>query len=450
MVAVNNQLGAVARERFLGEPNDGDITIDNATNQLAVLHQWNTNWRSRLALSHRTTELNGFSTEPTSLQADGRTLRRQRRFRDYESEDTAAQAELTGKFTTSGLEHDLLVGIEAYRFDFDQVMLRVNPTAGAPYAIDIFNPVYGQAQPTPAPNTSTDEQQRNLAFYVQDGLTLAAQWRLLAGLRFDNYKQDFTNRRTGASTSQSQNEVSPRVGLSWLPTNNWTVYGSASTSFRPNLGAGASGASFDPEKGRALELGVKWENSAKNLGATASLFDISKRNALTGDPANPGFSIAAGEVSSRGIEFDLAGQLTRHWRVNASLVANDAEIARDNTLEVGSRILNVPRVNGSVLAVYEDMIGMGRYGIGGGLTYVGKRLGQARTQAPADQATPAFELPSYTTAKLVGYWRINQTVRLSLDVDNLFDKTYYTNSFSRVWVSPGSPRSVTLGLQAKF
>jgi iron complex outermembrane receptor protein len=39
---------------------------------------------------------------------------------------------------------------------------------------------------------------------------------------------------------------------------------------------------------------------------------------------------------------------------------------------------------------------------------------------------------------------------MTLDVDNLFDKTYYTSSFSRLWVTPGAARTVTVGLQAKF
>jgi iron complex outermembrane receptor protein len=81
---------------------------------------------------------------------------------------------------------------------------------------------------------------------------------------------------------------------------------------------------------------------------------------------------------------------------------------------------------------------------------MGKRLGQARTQAEANAGTPAFDLPAYTTAKLVAYWRLNPTLRVTLDVDNLFDRTYYTSSYSRVWVTPGTSRTITVGLQAKF
>ncbi|MDP4075994.1 TonB-dependent siderophore receptor [Acidovorax sp. A1169] len=450
VVAVNNQLGAIPRNRFLGEPADGKVTVENQTHQFILSHEWNPTWRSRFGLSYRETSVNGFSTEATALQANG-SLTRQRRFRDFESDDIALQAELQGNLKAGAIEHELLLGVESFRFHMDSLMLRANPTSAAPYAVNIYNPVYGQAQPTPTANTDTLEHQRNTAFYLQDAIRLAPDWRLVAGVRMDNYRQSLENRRTRATASQEPSSTSPRVGLSWLPTPQWTFYANAGRSFRPNVGSDVATRAFEPETGRALELGTKWESTDKRMGATAALFDIRKRNVLTADPLNSGFSAAAGEVRSRGLELDLAGQVTTHWRVNASMVFNDVEITKDNTLEVGGRLLNVPKVNGSVLAVYEDMLGNGqRYGVGGGVTHVGQRLGQARTQGEANAGTPAFDLPAYTTAKLVAYWRLSPTLRLTLDVDNLFDKTYYTSSYSRVWVTPGTARTVTMGLQATF
>jgi iron complex outermembrane receptor protein len=450
VVAVNNQLRAVPRNRFLGEPADGNVEVTNNTHQLILSHQWSNTWRSRFGLSHRETSFKGFSTEATSLQANG-DLRRQRRYRDYDSNDVAVQAELQGTLQTGALSHELLIGMEAYRFDMDSVMLRVNPTAGSPYAINIYQPVYGQAQPTPVANTDTFEQQRNTALYLQDAIKLAPQWRLIAGIRMDNYRQSLLNRRTGLSTHQDPSSTSPRLGLSWLPTNQWTIYANTGRSFRSNVGADVSQVGFEPEKGRSLELGSKWEGADKRIGVTAALFDIRKRNVLTSDPLNTGFSIAAGEVSSRGLELDVAGQVTRHWRVNASMVLNDVKVSKDNTLEVGGRLLNVPRINSSVLAVYEDTLDSGqRYGIGGGVTHMGERLGQAMTQSEANAGTPAFDLPAYTTVKLVGYLRLSKTLRFTLDVHNLFDKDFYTSSWSRMWVTPGTARTITLGMQAKF
>ena len=37
-----------------------------------------------------------------------------------------------------------------------------------------------------------------------------------------------------------------------------------------------------------------------------------------------------------------------------------------------------------------------------------------------------------------------------MDADNLTDRTCYSSSYSRLWVTPGPARTVTLGLQALF
>ncbi|UXH76955.1 TonB-dependent siderophore receptor [Roseateles amylovorans] len=450
VVAVDGRLGAIPRDRFLGEPADGDVTVRNSNHQLALQHEWTPDWRSRVAVSYRTTGIEGFSTEASALRADG-SLTRQRRYRDYDSEDVALQAELQGRLRTGAVSHELLAGMETFRFRMDSRMLRANPTATAPYAIDIHRPVYGQPQPTPLPNTDTLERQRDTAFYLQDAVSLGRHWRVVGGLRWDRYEQSLMNRRTRIETRQTPSEVAPRLGVSWLPADGWTVYASAGRSFRPNTGSDAAGQAFEPEHGRALELGGKWESAHGRAGATVALFDIRKSGVLTADPINSGFSMAAGEVRSRGLELDGAGWVSAHWRINASLVLNDAEVRRDRTLEVGSRLLNVPRVNGSLLAVYENSLTNGQgYGVGGGVTHTGRRLGQARTQAEVDAGTRAFDLPAYTTAKLVAFWRVTPKLRVSLDVDNLFDTTYYASSYSRVWVAPGASRSISLGLQVKL
>ncbi|MEJ1095485.1 MULTISPECIES: TonB-dependent siderophore receptor [unclassified Pseudoxanthomonas] len=451
VVSVDGRLGRVSREAFLGEPGDGDITIRNQTHQLVLEHEWSEGWTSRAGLSYREGTLHGFSTEAHALMADGRTLRRQHRYRDYASEDVALQAELQGRFAMGGLQHELLVGTEAYDFSLDQRMLRINPSAANPYAIDILNPVYGQPRPDPLPNTDTREEQRNVALYVQDAIHLGERWRLMAGLRMDRYEQTLDNRRTGARVRQQPHENSPRIGLSYLPSEAWTLYVNAGRSFRPNIGTDAQANPFDPESGRAVEAGAKWQSASGQLGATLALFDIRKSNVVTADPANPGFSANSGEVRSRGVELDFSGQLSEHWRINSSFVYDQVDVLKDNTLEVDGSLINVPRINGSVLGVYENILSNGsRYGIGAGVTHMGERLGETRTQADADAGVRAFELPAYTTGKLVAYWRISPRLRLSLDVDNLLDETYYSSSVSRLWVTPGTGRTVTLGVQTKF
>ncbi len=114
----------------------------------------------------------------------------------------------------------------------------------------------------------------------------------------------------------------------------------------------------------------------------------------------------------------------------------------------GARLVNIPRVNGSLLVVYENAAtALGRFSIGGGLSYTGRRLGEARTRTLTGAP---FHLPAYSVAKLVAYWQVNRQVRVSLDVDNLFDRSFYSNSYQSTWVTPGAARSASLGIQTTF
>jgi iron complex outermembrane receptor protein len=456
-VAIDGRLGVVPRTRFLGEPGDGDIVVDNRNHQLVLDHGFNEHWSLRAAASYRASDLRGFSTEPSAVQADDRTLWRQRRYRHYASQDRAVQAELRGELGGDVLRHDLLIGVSGFDYTLDQLTLRVRPNASAPYALDLFAPVYGQTPPTPAAFVDTHENQRGAALYLQDAISFSQDWTLLLGLRHDRHRQVLEDNRSGGRFAQSPSRTSPRIGLSYAPGRHWSAYLNAGASFRPNnasdvwYGTGTASAPA-PETGRAYELGGKWEALDGRLGGTVALFDIVKRNVLTGDPANAGNQIAAGRVRSRGIEGDLSGQLGEHWRINASFARTDVEVLEDNTLYVGGSLINVPKLNVSVLAVHEQILGNGmRIGLGGGITHTGKRLGEAYTQAQHEAGTAPFELPAYTVAKLVAYWRIDARLRLSLDVDNLFDRRYYTSSVAATpWIAEGAARSVTLGAQYRF
>lgn len=449
VIAINGQVGSVPRDRFLGEPNDGDITIDNKTHNLTVEHELSSDWKAKAGLAYRTTRLDGYSTEASPrtagsirwTTAGAPIIERERRHRDFSSNDLAFQGEIHGKLATGRLKHELLAGVDSYRFELDQVMRRGRSATA--YGLDIHNPVYGQTplalDTTP---TNTRETQTDTGFFLQDQIHLAQDWRLLAGLRHDRFRQEIDNRNTGTRSEQEHNVTTPRLGLTWLATPTLSVYALASESFRANNGVDAAGGSFNPERGKSKEVGLKYEALNKRYGGTLSVFEIDKKNVLTNDPANAGFSIAAGEARSRGIEIDFSGQVTDKIRVLANYAYLDTEITQDNNPGlVGAPIINVPKHSGSALTMYEDGYAGGRYGFGAGATYVGKRAGNS---------IDSFELPGYTTVRTMAYWKPNKTLRFSLDIDNLFDKTYYASSYDVYWVTPGAPRTITVGMQARF
>jgi iron complex outermembrane receptor protein len=441
LVNVNGRID-LPRNRYLGEPNDPNLHLSSDTHQLTLDRELAPGWRTRIGASYKESGFEGYAADLGSVLPDGRTLTRRHSWRTLPSRDTSMQAEVEGNFDTGGLGHRMLFGVDASRLHMG-MDIAYSTLATNPYAIDIYEPVYGQPKPPLVMTTSTRENQRNVGAFVQDEISLSEQWKVLAGVRFDSYHQSLDNLMTGRSTSQDQHAVSPRLGVTWLPNAQTSVYASWGKSFRPNSGVDEAGNPFDPQSGRALEAGVKWQSADAKLGATLAVFDIRKSNVLTRSPTNPNFSVAAGEVTSRGVEADAFGQLDQHWRVSASFTLTNAKVTEDNAIAPGTRVTNIPKVSASLLAIREDAMPRfgGRYGVGTGIVYVGSRSGNA---------TDTYSLPAYATVKLVSYWQIDRKTRVFFDVHNVFDKEYYPASWGNLAVIPGLGRQFVAGVKYQF
>lgn len=442
VLAVNGKLGVVPVSRFLGEPDDGPMTVKSLGQQLFIHHDLSDQWILQAGLSYRDSELTGYSSEANNLLADGRTLRRQRRHRDFSSTDVSGRIELVGKLKTGSFKHEVLLGVDAYHFDDHRVQLRRNPSAGNAYAIDIFAPVYGGVADPLTLSIDTQEGQKAHGLYAQDQIDLGAQWKALLGVRHDSYDQDVTNNRLKVSNNQSLSATSPRVGLVWQPSKAWSLYASAAKGFRPNSGISISNQAFPAEQSRSYELGAKLDTG--KLTGTLAVYDISKRNVLTVNPLNTDFAVAAGEVGSRGLELDVSGELARGLRVSGAYAYTDATVTRgDNTIVTGSRFANVARHSANLVATQQFSLGTGTASFGGGLQYVGERLGDVAVSSN-------FTLPAYTTAKLLASYSPTPKLRLALNVENLFNRSYYASSYSPLWVAPGAERTVTLNAHYRF
>lgn len=444
VLAVNGRLGLIPNSRFLGEPGDGLMTVKSLGHQVFVQHDFNQQWSLQSGLSYRDSSLSGFSTEANNLLADERTLRRQRRYRNFSATDKSARLELLGKFATAGIQHHVLLGVDTYQFDDSRVQLRRNPSATNAYAIDIYNPVYGKTADPLTLSVNTLENQRARGLYLQDQLDLAPQWKALLGVRSDHYDQTLTNYRAAVASSQSLSATSPRAGLVYQPAAGISLYANVAKGFRPNSGISINNTAFPAEESRSYEVGLKFDSADNKTSATIALYRIKKSNVLTTNPANTDFSIAAGEVGSKGLEVDVAGDIAKDLRLSAAYAYTDATVTKgDNTIITGSRFPNVAKHSANLIVSQLFNIGTAKASVGAGINYVGERLGDVAVSS-------SFVLPAYTTVKLLSSYSPSKNTRVSLNVDNLFNKRYYASSYSQLWVAPGAERSVSLTLHQQF
>lgn len=462
VVAIDGELGRIPESRFLGEPGDGPLESDVLGHQIELQHALNEDWDLLLGATVRETSLEGFSTEAElttarqQLLVDGQTLTRQRRFRDYDATYSVVRGEVSGKFMTGPIEHRILIGADTDKFENDQVFARAraptlatSPSLAQLQAINIFNPVYGQYPlPVPAPLTDRLDVQESTGLFVQDQIALTERLEVRVGLRYDDYAQSFENRLNGTEVSQSYTRTSPQFGLVYRVNDDLSVYGVYGENFRPLSGTDFDGNPFEPNQSQSVEGGVKFLLRGGALTGTVSAFKIEQENILVSDPVNAGFSIAGGEAESQGFELDLQGRLTDTLSLWFSYAYVDASLSNDILdpdfalpVEAGSRLLNVPEQTIS-LQMAKDLELAGRpVTLGGGLLHVGERLGETGTD---------FELPDYTLLRAFVTYDLTDRVVLRADVDNLTDETWYANSYSQLWVQPGTPRSFRVSATLRF
>jgi iron complex outermembrane receptor protein len=267
------------------------------------------------------------------------------------------------------------------------------------------------------------------------------------GGRYDDFNQNIHNYLVGAAVPnprKSYTKFSPMAGLVFEPTQTVSIYASYGKGFRPNSGTDSVGLPFDPELSRSYEVGAKFASTDGRINSTLSLYKMKKTNVLSTDPANANFSKTIGAAESQGVEFDLNAKLPAGFELFLNYAYTDAGWAENYAAAGVSKndpLINIPKHQGNVLLFKNFSIGEHEAMLGAGVTYVGRRLGETAT---------TFFLPSYTLAKVLGSFNITEQIKVSADVNNLFNKKYYASSYSRLWIQPGTPRSFTVKASFNF
>jgi len=459
VVNVAGNSKALPRTRFLGEPNDGLVVQDSVQHQGTITYYLSGRVAIEAGAQYRDGSLVGFLSEPNftgAVSATTRLLQRTYRQRDYSFADWSGRVEASVHGRWFGVSHQVRAGVDALDYEQTQINFASNGTG---YAINIDQPIYGQAKP-PMTRTVADERLRGEGYFIQDLLTIGDHVTVVAGLRHDRLRQQtVATSATNAITHREQSPAatSPRAALTFAPSDRFSTYVSWGRSFRYNQGSSMGGAGnpnplgtpFEPERGQAWEGGIKYAFDDGRITGTTSLFDIRKRNVLVAGGAFPG-SIALGEARSRGVETDLNWRLIDRFYATAVYAYVDAETAKDvNPLLVSRPLNNIPRHAGSVFVRWQSAPAASRaFAFGAGVSHVGDRAAGVTTVA--NVTTGPGRLPAYTVAQAhVDYW-ITRRFSVRFDAENLFDTYFLESSNNDTRMFPGTPRSVALTLRMRF
>lgn len=420
--------------------------------RLEADHDLNDDWKAHVGYSWNRETYDASQVRVASVNADGTLTRSMDGTRGALTTDRFATASLEGKVKLGGMQHDLVFGLDdEYRKIYRAELIRQAQRSAFSYV----NPVYGndvQGTTVSAKDSAQTDLLRSDSLFFQDAIHLTDQWILVGGARYQMYDQ-YAGKGVPfkANTDGNGQKWVPRAGLVYRYTDELSFYGSYTESFKPNSTIAALNdgsvlqGDLQPEQSKAWELGTKLDIPGR-ITASAALFDITKRNVLVsvGSGVDTVYSVA-GEVRSRGLELDASGQLSERWSLIGSYAYTDAEVTKDPALQ-GKRLQNVAKHTGSLSAVYDvgSLIGGDDLRVGAGARYVGQREGDANN---------SFNLPGYTVADVFASYNTKidgQKVKFQVNVKNLFDRTYYTSAASRVFVSMGDARQVSVSSTLEF
>jgi iron complex outermembrane recepter protein len=390
--------------------------------------------------------------EPRTLfdsNGDGVVDSLTRQYRDQIRDERSWSFGANAVWSTSiaGLGNRVLAGYDYFTSEQGFLSRSVNGNTGVaatrPRPLSLTNPQYGLSNPAlytlPALTSAPSEGFRE-GFYLLDELTIG-RLILVGGIRYDRFSDE------EASVTVSGDQFTYRAGAVYRIRPDVSLFAQYSTSFEPqsvNQQDPRAGGPFDSTTGRAFEGGVKTSLMNGRLQSTLTAYHIVRQNILQadprGDPEGDGIDnlVSLGEVTSQGVEFELAADITPDWVLTAAYAYNDARITGQAstggiTNAVGDRFANAPEHQLGFWTRYQlRPLGLA-VALGG--SHVSERVSLAGQRVQPYTVFDASLI--YETGPF----------RALLRVDNLFDETYAASGFTLATGHfPGEPRSVFLEL----
>lgn len=333
---------------------------------------------------------------------------------------------------SGGWAHKITYGLDHVRSDISNLYTGLAPLPPEVFPLKRF----------------PDTRETTSALYVQDE-SVHGNWSLTPGLRFDHFSLDVTSqagfyppaKQPGQSLSGSA--LSPKIGVLYRATEQWSVFGQYAAGFRAPDAGQVNGyyenaaeqviiipnPDLRPEKSRGVELGVR--GRLDRLSLDAAVFGSHYSNLImdtvlirgTGTAADPRIFQTINTERARITGFELKGQYD--WgRVAGGRLVTPFSYgkARGVNRATGKPINSVDPAQ-LALGVQYDTAAWG--------LRLDMRHHAAKTAKDIDSASSVkppntqFTVPSATTLDVSAQWRLRKDLRLNFAVHNLTNRKYW-------------------------
>lgn len=391
---------------------------------------------------------------PIDTDGDGEVDAIERRYRetitDIESISLAGNAVYSTDI--GNIKSRTLVGFDY----FDSEDIEDFQTTDVVNTLSLRNPQYGQVDPstytfvdfgTGSTLLVFDTQFERTGAYALQELTIG-DFILTGGLRWDEF-EDSSQDPFPPNGDFSDNKVTGRAGVVYKVRDDVSLFAQWAQSFEPQAPGSQDaifGGPFDPTEGENFEVGLRTDLFDGRIQSSVAIYQIKRTNLVqsTGiDADGDGFieSVAFGEVTSEGLDVDIAADLTPDWVVTLAYAYNDTKITEDITgsgggigNQNGGTFVNAPEHQLGFWTRYQVPSISTAFAFGG--DYVSERIGFR-----GDRVKPYFVFDASIIYEKNDW-------RMLLRAENLFDETYATSGFG--FQFPGDVRTAFLEVYRKF
>lgn len=370
--------------------------------------------------------------------------------RDQEDEVLSNQTHVDLDVMLGRINHAIAAGLEVSRekqtlYNRTEDPATVLPTTDV-YVPDPNDPYTGNITRDGSYNRGEAD---TLALYLFDNIFAGQRWQVNVGLRYDIIDADYRTVDTAGAVTPYQREddaLSTRLGVTYKPTEKSSIYAGYANSFNPSSedlilsSRGTDLSQIAPEETDSYEIGTKWSVLDDRLALTLAFFRTEKTNARTpGVNPNDPPTVLAGKERVDGVEFSVAGDITREWSLFAGLALMESEIVSSNTAGLAGQEFGLtPKTTFNLWTTYKLPFGLT---LGGGAQYMDSVF--------RNTSVAAESIPSYWLINAMLAYPVNDRISLQLNATNLFDEEYIDRVGGGHHI-PGQARQFILSARFSF
>lgn len=353
------------------------------------------------------------------------------------SDVISSEIGLRSKFRAGSVEHQLVLSANGLDLEGGTIFKRTITNSNI---YDPVTPVF-PSDPGSAPKT---KETKLSSTALADTLSFDQdKVQLTVGMRRQNVHTKTFNTTTGnVATKYDESAITPVAALVIKP---WDTPVSFYANYIEGLSAGTEvttigalnyGEVFKPYKSKQSEFGVKWDGG--KFANTLSFYQIEKPSLIKVTQGTGFIMSDDGEQRSRGIEWSTFGEIKDHVRLLGGATFTRGEYTSTaGGVNQGNTPFGTPKYQIN-MGVEWDTPWNRDLTLSARATY---------TSSQFINATNTMQIPSWVRYDIGARYKtvIDKTpVTFRASVENLFDKNYWSGSFSDGYVTLGGPRTFKL------